>query len=267
MKGSFEVLLGAYIGASIESSSGLHKGEIRALQQLHEAALAGNYQLARESLEYLGESSAFLEFDFLPSLTDGKIKASAFELAASTDRPGMLKLLLEEGAYVHTYDIYLQQRLLHKMVIARREEAARLLIENGANINAEDGYDMTPLHYAAAQGHRGLTELLIDKKADINACNDFNITPLHYAVMGGHNEVAELLIVAGAKVNAKDKYRATPLHYAAWLGQTESAQLLVERGVDPGLLDKGGATALERASQRGHTAVVKLLQKSESENE
>jgi ankyrin repeat protein len=57
--------------------------------------------------------------------------------------------------------------------------------------------------------------LLIDKGADVNAKNKYNETPLFYAVKIKDNiEIVKLLIDKGVDVNAKNKYNETPLFYA-----------------------------------------------------
>jgi len=43
------------------------------------------------------------------------------------------------------------------------------LISKGADVNAKDEDGMTPLHWAASQGHKDIAELLIAKGADVNA--------------------------------------------------------------------------------------------------
>ncbi len=76
----------------------------------------------------------------------------------------------------------------------------------------------TPLHEAAASGHKEIVELLIAKGADVNATplhKELNSTPLDYAASSGHKEIAELLIAAGADVNANNLNGWTPLDYAA----------------------------------------------------
>jgi ankyrin repeat protein len=57
-----------------------------------------------------------------------------------------------------------------------------------------------------------MVELLIDNKADVNIGNNYNISPLHKAVVNGDMSIVELLLAKGADVNAKDKYGNTPLH-------------------------------------------------------
>jgi ankyrin repeat protein len=68
----------------------------------------------------------------------------------------------------------------------------------GADVNAKDKYEWTPLHNAATQGHKKITELLIAKGADVNAKSDFG-TPLDYAIKGDKTETADLLRKHGGK--------------------------------------------------------------------
>lgn len=48
----------------------------------------------------------------------------------------------------------------------------------GANINARDKWNCTPLHEATAKQNVELVEFLINRGADINLRNRFNNTPL-----------------------------------------------------------------------------------------
>ena len=131
-------------------------------------------------------------------------------------------------------------------------------LDKGANVNAKM-WRRTPLHSATAGGHTEIAELLIDNGADVNANEDYGWTPLHLAAKYGHREVAELLIAKGADVNAKKKDGWTPLHLAALYGHTEIVELLIAKDADVNPKTEEGATPLHEAAGWGHKEIVELL--------
>ena len=82
--------------------------------------------------------------------------------------------------------------------------AVRRLLERGANVNARDNSQETPLHHAASRGNTEVAALLIEKGADVNARDMNHKTPLHWAASQGNTEVAALLIEKGADINGSD---------------------------------------------------------------
>ncbi|WP_108784243.1 ankyrin repeat domain-containing protein [Wolbachia endosymbiont of Bemisia tabaci] len=90
----------------------------------------------------------------------------------------------------------------------------------------EPSYNLTPLHFAALNGHFKVVELLISKGADINAKDDSGLTPLHLASGGGYEEIVKLLSNGGADINAKDSNDVVPLHFAAEGGYLNIVQFL-----------------------------------------
>lgn len=70
---------------------------------------------------------------------------------------------------------------------------------------------MTPLLYAARQGHTDIAKLLLDAGADIHKAEANNISPLLMAVETNSMETAHYLIAQGADVNSVDWYGRTPL--------------------------------------------------------
>ena len=83
---------------------------------------------------------------------------------------------------------------------------------------------------AAWRGRKEIAELLIAKGANLNAKNNDEGTPLHNAAWKGHVEIAKLLIVKNADVNAKDVEGQTPLDWAEEEKQKETANLLRKHG-------------------------------------
>lgn len=76
-------------------------------------------------------------------------------------------------------------------------EAAKLLLEKGADINAiPPGFDFagTPLHYAALRGHRPMIEFLLKHGANPTVKDTkVNNTPAGWADYAGHKELRDYL--------------------------------------------------------------------------
>ncbi len=104
---------------------------------------------------------------------------------------------------------------LHLAVFFGNLDIARLLVESGANVNAEAKNPMhvRPLHSAVA-GHgdlRQIVQLLLEHGADVNARQEKGFTSLHGAAQRGDADAAQLLLGYGAEVNAKLDDGRTPL--------------------------------------------------------
>jgi ankyrin repeat protein len=109
-------------------------------------------------------------------------------------------------------------------------EVARVLVAAGAPVDARDGDDYTPLHWAALRGNRALVALLLKAGAAVNAADKaFLATPLHLAVRAGHPGAVEALMTAEVDLGAKDTYGKTALDYAAESGREDLARLLRRR--------------------------------------
>jgi len=122
---------------------------------------------------------------------------------------------------------------------------SKFLIESGADINAEiTESSQTPLFLAADHNSIELARLLIDKGVkEINYQDKFGYTALHYASKKGNLEIVKLLVVAGANPKIQEKYGFTPLHEAAENDNVEVLEYLLERGGD---ITLGLITAFDR---------------------
>lgn len=182
---------------------------------------------------------------------------------------------------------------LHVAVQKGNKALAQLLVEYGANVNAETSSHDTPLDLAyhnndvniarfllengasptkiggaihalyvlAAKGNRPFVQLLLEHGLDANQPDDYGLTPLHQVSMSDtpNTSVALLLIQKGADVNATDKNLETPLHNAAYHGNLNIVELLLKNGARINAQEKYNKTPLVKAAQGGHIAVVKYL--------
>ena len=82
-------------------------------------------------------------------------------------------------------------------------DAARILLQYGADINAQSKKGMTPLHQAAYKNEIGIIQFLIENDAELNIRNNYGQTPLDSARRGGNSEAEELISDAGGKSGKK----------------------------------------------------------------
>jgi ankyrin repeat protein len=116
-------------------------------------------------------------------------------LAAAFAGPDAVRLLLEHGAHAHQVSRNPQRNQpLHAAVtLGDSEEAVRLLLEAGADVNATQAGGFTALHQAAASGKLEIIAVLLEHGARRDARCDQGKLPCDYARERGHATVVELL--------------------------------------------------------------------------
>jgi ankyrin repeat protein len=106
-----------------------------------------------------------------------------------------------------------------------------------ANAWAEDGFQ--PLGLASFFGHAEAARLLVERGAEVNSAsrNEMKVMPLHSAAAAGDPEarceISELLLEHGADPNARQQDDFTPLMAAEAHGDDRLRQLLVQHGAEP----------------------------------
>jgi len=93
-----------------------------------------------------------------------------------------------------------------------------------------------------------LMDWLIAQGADINARDEYERTPLHYHAQVNNVEKVALLLERGADIEAQDKYKNTPLHFAEY--NAKVAQLFIQKGADIKAKDNMGHNVMERMLAR-----------------
>jgi len=121
---------------------------------------------------------------------------TALHFACFFGQPESARLLIENGAAVDAVAANPTQVMpLHSAASSRNLEAARLLLEHGAPgiVNARQQGGWVPIHAAAQNGDRAMVELLLKHRADPKLANDDGKTPAVVAREKGHEEIAALL--------------------------------------------------------------------------
>jgi uncharacterized protein len=229
---------------------------------------------------------------------------TALMWAAAENHPAAVKLLLDHGAQIdarsnelkHTQDRFglegvmtiLPRGSWTALMYAARQgslDAARTLLDAGANPNLTDPDHTTALVLAIINGHFDTAALMVEKGADLNIADTAGMAALYAAVdMNTLGEVygrparpskdkltaldlIRILLDHGAKPNAQlltpTLQRAhtpgestlaegsTPLMRAAKNGDAAAMRLLLDRGADPSITQKNHTTALMLAAGLG----------------
>jgi len=145
-----------------------------------------------------------------------------------------------------------------------RPECMRVLFEYGIDLNQKTDSnneiiaDATPLHIAAYYGREEATKMLIKLGADLNVTDAHGQTPLHTAVIQGHIGVIKSLRRAGIDQTVVDKYGNRAQAYCR--NRKDIRRVLVDPALDIIMkLSKGGFDREENviACQllRDHTGV------------
>ena len=116
-----------------------------------------------------------------------------------------------------------------------------------------------PLLREINNGNTEAARELINNGANVNAANETGVTPLINAAGMGNKEIVQLLLSRGADVNAKASGNYTALMQAALVGQTEIVKILLDAGADPTVKDIAGRTAQIYAEEKGHKDIVAML--------
>ena len=196
-----------------------------------------------------------------------------FEAAAVGSVAELLRIMNESPEAANARRQHYDATPLH-CVRGAGLEAAKCLIDGGADVNATDSQNLTPLHGRAEHGDVEMVQLLVQSGAKLRAESCMG-TPLHAAVGGFQHkppkrwqEVAEILLEHGADVNFKSHCGVagdwTPLHHAAWRNHLAAVQWLLEAGADHTIVNRHGHTAEQTANHFQQKEIAALLAEVQS---
>lgn len=166
----------------------------------------------------------------------------------SGDMNRLVKKLHDESEDIEAFG----WSLLHWAVAGGNEEVVDYLLSRSFPTETVSGdlIERTPLHLAIGFNDLRIAKLLIENGANIEARTIAGNSPLHEASYAGYGELVELLVEAGANVNATNNPGWSPLHYAARKGDMKTSRYLVRAGADTGIVTgSAGYTAADFAKR------------------
>ncbi|KAJ7803578.1 hypothetical protein B0H14DRAFT_2613193 [Mycena olivaceomarginata] len=140
------------------------------------------------------------------------------------------------------------------------EGIVKLLVQHGANVNANGGKYGGALGAAVWKGHQAVAQVLIQHGADVHAtAGDQYCSLLQAAVWEGNDNMVQLLLDHGADVNADGGWYGSALQVASRLGHKSIVRVLLEHGADINAVGGVDGSALMAAVGEGHDSIVQLL--------
>ena len=136
--------------------------------------------------------------------------------------------------------------------------------------DVQDGAGWTPLMIACSlkdNTGESIVDLLLQKGADANAQTFNGQTALHFATSKGNLDIVRKLVEHKASARTKDKRSQLALHRAAAVGSITILKLLLKNRSPVNATDVDGMTALHHAIAEGHGQVALELLKAGAETE
>ena len=269
------------VGWLIDNSADISVADNRGLIPLHYAAARRQYEIVDRLIELGSDINAQTKSDNTP-----------LHYAAMMGDVTLARKLIKHGAELEIGDDYQRTALLLTARESGSAEMARLLILQGADINAQDISGDTPLMLAAWRGFESMVDFFLQRGAELPASAEDrreligyaarngltmlfatlvdagvhvdlpSVTGgslLHDAAAGGSDSIVAMLIRHGKGINETDRYGRAPLHYAAERGRVNAAFSLISRGAEIDARSLSGCTPFNVAVAYGRDSVAELL--------
>ncbi|XP_028928603.1 ankyrin repeat, SAM and basic leucine zipper domain-containing protein 1 isoform X1 [Ornithorhynchus anatinus] len=189
-------------------------------------------------------------------------KDEVLKRALTTGDGSLLEELLNSGMQVDSSFRFGWTPLMYAASIAN-VDLVRILLDRGANASfSKDQHTVLMAACSARVPEERIlktAELLLSRNASPNATCRKRMSPLMYAAREGHSQLVALLVGHGAEINAQDDNGYTALAWAARHGHKTTVLKLLELGADKTLQTQDGKTPAEIAKRNKHPELFSML--------
>lgn len=127
------------------------------------------------------------------------------------------------------------------------KEVAQILIDNGADVNLDNGFGWLPIHEVCRHGWEDWVVNLIKNPMSLTDRSDRDgATPLLIAIMNGHEKIASHLVANGSDVNFQNENGVSPFMLAIERQSATLVSQMIARRGDATLKDGAGRSGLDR---------------------
>jgi len=120
---------------------------------------------------------------------------------------------------------------------------------------------LTPLHIAMKLRNTQMMQLLLDAGADVDAQDERGNTILHLAVKKHNFDLVRFCVNHQADVDLENDEGITPLHQAAFMGEDRIAEFLLLSGADASLKNEAGYSAYDMALYKNNLGMIEILKR------
>ncbi|MFU2059957.1 ankyrin repeat domain-containing protein [Avibacterium volantium] len=185
--------------------------------------------------------------------------------AAAEGNIEQLRLLLENGADINARDKGKRTPIL---IAAQNKQydAVRWLASNGADINTQDNKCFNPFIQGCIHNDLTLVKLMVELGCDLTCLTRFGGNGLTPAAEKGHEEIVRFLLEnTDINVNLTNTVGWTALIEAIILNDggekmQRIIRLLLDHDADPTMTDEWGVSPLELAYRKGYHEIAKIIE-------
>ena len=185
----------------------------------------------------------------------GKFDSTFLVFAVEGGYDQVVQLLLDQGADINAQSGFTGNALC-TAIHNGDDRMVQILFDRGADIKTKSNYS-SAVWAASLENNDKLMQMLIDEEVDINVRSEFYGTALKAASDGGHEKVVQMLFDKGVDMNAHDYGIA--LRAASSSGYDNVVQMLLDKGADVNTQGGEFGNALQAASFKGHDKVMRIL--------
>ena len=153
---------------------------------------------------------------------------------------------------------------LHYTAYIGNLEISKILLQNGADVNAVTNLGKNIIHLSAEGNQPSYMIFYLFKKViDISTQDNNKSTPLHWACYSGASDSVKFLIGLNAEINSMDKNELTPLHLAVLHNRKDIVIKLLQNGAIKDVTNTRGETPLYLAWKKKYKDIYNILDKKE----
>ncbi|XP_078075229.1 LOW QUALITY PROTEIN: uncharacterized protein LOC144497660 [Mustelus asterias] len=196
----------------------------------------------------------------LAACAGGGLESGYAEAETQEGSASVIMDLISQGASLQPQTDVTGETALHLAARFSRADAAKCMLDMGADTNVQDRSGRTPLHTAVAADAQGVFQILVrNRSTDVDARMHDGTTPLILAARLAIDNVVEELINCNADVSATDNHGKSALHWAAAVNNVGTVTILLRNGANKDMLDNKEETPLFIAAREGSYETAKVL--------